>query len=87
MPRLSAGLPSERATLRRSSGRELDVRDFAQAHQVAAFAAADDQLAEILRRVQARVGAQRELALARLDAAGGQLDVLGAQRVLDVLRR
>ena len=66
-------------------GRELDVRDFAEAHQVAAFAAADDQLAEIARRVQAGVRVQREFALAGFDAAGGQLDVLGAQRILDVL--
>ena len=66
-------------------GSKLDVGDFAEAHHVAALAAADDELTEIVRRVQPGVRAQRELALARLDAAGRQLDVLGAQRILDVL--
>ena len=48
-------------------------------HEVAARTAPHDQLAEVLRGLQARVRAQRELALQRLDAPGGQLDVFGAQ--------
>ena len=64
---------------------QLDVRDFAEPHKIAALAARHDELAEILRGVQARVRAQRELAFERFDAAGGQLDVFRAQRGFDVL--
>ena len=47
-------------------------------------AAADDEVAEIPRVVEADLGAQRELAGAGLQAAGRQFDVLAPQCTFDV---
>ena len=68
-------------------GGEPHLGHFAEPHQVAVGAAADDEIAEVLLGAQVGVGAQRELALVRFEAAGRQLDVLAQQRVLDVARR
>ncbi len=57
-----------------------------QPHDVAVVAAADRDLAEVLGALVAAGNADRELAVRRLDAAGRQLDVLGAERALDVAR-
>ena len=46
----------------------------------------ENQIVELLRRAQIRLGQHRELALARFDAAGGQFDVLLLQSVFHVLR-
>ena len=53
---------------------------------IAAHLAHDDRL-ELLRRLQVREREHGELALVALDAPGGDLDVLAAQRVLHVLHR
>jgi hypothetical protein len=65
-------------------GGELHGRRHRRAAPGSRRAAPDHQAAEILLGAQRGVGAQRELALLRLDAAGRQFDVLAAQRILEV---
>src|SRR5690606_8362306 len=63
---------------------ERDAADVAQTDEVAVAAAPDDEPPEVLGRLGAALDADGELAVRRLDTAGWQLDVLGAQRPLDV---
>jgi len=65
----------------------LDTGDVAEADLIAVRSTADDERLEVLRRGEAALYAQREILRARLDAAGGQLDILPAQRQFDVARR
>ena len=65
-------------------GGEAHLGHFAEPHQITVGAAAHDEIAEVLLGAQVGVGAQRELALARFEPAGGQFHVLAQQRVLDV---
>ena len=81
MPGHAVGARHEAVVL----GLDPDLGHLAEAHDLVVGAAADDQAGELLGRPQSRVGAQRELPLLGLDAAGRQLDVLAAQGVLDVL--
>src|SRR5690606_33270757 len=64
---------------------QLDLGHVAQAHHVAIGALAQRHRREVLRFDVAALHAQREVATARLDATGRQLDVLGAERGLDVV--
>src|SRR5690606_23859246 len=66
---------------------DLDVRDVAEPHDIAAGTAADRQLAEGRRRRVTGLGAQREVALRALEPARRELYVLAAQRALDVADR
>ena len=65
-----------------------DVRgaDVAQAHREAADVR-DNDVVELLRRLEVGLGNDGEFACARFDPAGGNLGVLAADRVLDVLHR
>ena len=85
MERLMA--PFERDRLRSSSAARQHFGDFAEPHQIAVRATADDEIAEIFFGAQVRVGAQREFAFARFEAARRQLHVFAQQRILDVSRR
>src|SRR5690606_32370353 len=67
-------------------GAQFDPGHVAQAHHVAVGALADRQPRELLRGTVAAFHAQGEIARGRFDAAGGQLDVLRAQRRFDVAR-
>src|SRR5690606_27684203 len=64
--------------------RQFDPGDIAQAHHVPTLTLRQRDLGEVGRLLVFTRHPQGEIAGLRLDAAGGQLDVLGAQRVLDV---
>ena len=65
---------------------DLGLAHVAQAHEIA-IGVLDDEIVELFRRTEIRLGQHRELTLLALDAARRHLDVLAAQRVLDILRR
>src|SRR5690606_39591442 len=65
-------------------GRALDTRDLAEAHEVPVRAARDHEIAKVFLGFEADECTQRELARARLEPAGRQLDVLSSQSLLDV---
>ena len=65
---------------------ELGAADIGKAHEIA-VGLLDDQVVELLRRAQIGLRQHGELALLAFDAAGRNLDILAAQRRLDVLRR
>ena len=65
---------------------KFDARHLAQFHLMVVDDL-DDDVAELLGRDESRAGQDRELAVAALDAPGGQLDVLNPQRGLDILNR
>ena len=64
---------------------DLRLADVLETDQIA-VGVADDQVVELLGRAQVGLGEDRELALLALDPARRHLDVLPAQRLLDVLR-
>ena len=64
----------------------LDPGDVAEADQIAVAAAADDERAELLGRRERPVDPQRDVLLRRFEPPGGQLDILGPERVFDVGR-
>ena len=64
---------------------ELGAADIGKAHEIA-VGLLDDQVVELLRRAQIGLGQHGKLALLAFDAAGRNLDILAAQRRLDVLR-
>jgi len=66
-------------------GREGYLRHFAQPHQVAVSTALDHQSGKVLRRVVHAADAGAEIAPVGLDAPGGQLDILGAQGILNIV--
>jgi hypothetical protein len=65
---------------------EARLADVAQPHRVAPVLH-HDHVVELLGGAQVGFGEHGELAPRRLDAPGGNLDVLAPERVLDVLRR
>ena len=67
-------------------GAEFDARHLAELDLMAA-GDLDDDVAELLGRDESGARQDREFAVAALDAPGRKLDVLRAQRVLDVLDR
>ena len=87
MPRLTPALPSDRARLTQIFRGQFHGRDFAKPHQVTVATATDHQLAKIIGRAHAGVGAQSELTFQRFDTSGRQLDVFLPQRLFDVLNR
>ena len=64
----------------RLARRDLDVRDFAQADQVAVGALCDDEIAEVVGGLKVARDAHLEVEVLRLEAARRQLDVLALQR-------
>ncbi len=66
---------------------QLDVRHVGELHEIAIGATTDDEIAEVLRRLEAGGRVQRELARLRLDAPGRDLHVLAVQRRFDVVHR
>jgi hypothetical protein len=65
-------------------GRETHVGKLPKAHEMPIGAACDDEIAKVLLGLEAHHRTQRKFARARLEPTRGQLDVLAAQRVLDV---
>ena len=64
---------------------KLGMADIREAYEVALHVL-EDEIVELLRRLEIGLGEHGEFALHALDAAGGHIDVLPAKRVLDVLR-
>ena len=62
----------------------LNLGHLSEAHEVAARAAGDHEIAEILLSLEAHHRAQRKFPRARLEPPGGELHVFAAQRVLDI---
>ena len=62
----------------------LDAGDVAHADQIAVRPPADDEGAELLGRRERAVDAQGHVLLRRFEPPGGQLDILGPKRILDV---
>ena len=80
-----AGLPlnlDDQALVERP---ELGAADIGKPHEIA-VGLLDDQVVELLRRAQIGLRQHGEFALQAFDAAGRHLDILAAQRRLDVLR-
>ena len=67
-------------------GAKLGVADVGEPHEVA-VGLLDDEIVELLRRAQIGLGEHGEFALQAFDPARGYLDILAAERELDVLRR
>ncbi|KAG1321540.1 hypothetical protein G6F63_013739 [Rhizopus arrhizus] len=94
LQRVGGGLPRHTDVDRRlavkarqhavAGGRDLDLGHVAQADRIALHVG-HDHVFELGRRLQVGGRHHRELAGARLDTAGRDLDVLAAQRGLDVL--
>ena len=78
------GRAAEESRVALLAGAELHPRDVLEAHGEA-FDVLDDDLGELLRRGQAGLRQDRELAVVALDPAGRDFDVLRAQRRLDLL--
>jgi transcriptional regulator of acetoin/glycerol metabolism len=87
MPMLIAGMPSARAVERSSSAPRRTSATSPSWTRCPFAAAPDDETAEVRLLDETRLRTQRELALLRLEPPRGQLDVLGAQRLLDVRDR
>ena len=67
-------------------GAELGMADVGEPHEIA-VGVLDDEIVELRGRAQIGLGEHGELALQALDAARRHLDILAAERRLDVLRR
>src|SRR3712207_8387338 len=63
----------------RSLGPLLDPCDVTETHEIAAFAAADDELGELLRAGERAFDAKRDVLALGLDEAGRQLDILRSE--------
>jgi hypothetical protein len=83
----AAAVEAHRAAF--AGGADFDAADVADLHRVGAGrgGGAHHHLLELFRLAEVGLGDHRELALDAFDAAGGDFDVLFAQRVLDVGRR
>ena len=67
-------------------GPELGMADVGKAHEIALHVL-EHEIVELLRRLEVGLGQHGEFALHALDAAGRHVDILPAERVLDVLGR
>ncbi len=67
-------------------GPELGMADVGEADEIA-LGVLQDQIVELLRRLEIGLREHRELARHAFDAAGRDVDILPPERVLDVLRR
>ncbi len=65
---------------------ELGMADIGEPHEIA-VGLLDDEIVELLGRLEVRLGQHGELALQAFDAARRHLDILAPERRLDVLRR